>query len=148
MTSANGRPSIQQAVQNHLNTPSFQQIQQIQHHQVQTIFDPEVVKKYSELVPTAPERILAILEKNNESERLAREKTTESSIEINRLQAADNKRRDWMAFILLITTIILTAFFAWLEMYIFTGATLLGLFGWIVKGFLNPSNLKADQNKK
>ena len=36
----------------------FQQVQQ-----VLTIFDPEVVRKYGEIVPGAPERILVILEK-------------------------------------------------------------------------------------
>ncbi len=36
-------------------------LQQVPH--VQTIFDPEIVRKYGEIVPGAPERILAILEK-------------------------------------------------------------------------------------
>ncbi len=83
-------------------------LQQVQH--VQTIFDPEIVRKYGEIVPGAPERILAILEKNNATERTLREKQAESEIEVNRLQAKDNQRRDWMAFLLVSAGLVISAF--------------------------------------
>ena len=63
---------------------------QVQHH-VQhevTIFDPEVVKSYSLMVPDAPERIFNMLEENNKTER-----------ELRRLPFAESQRRDWMGFI-------------------------------------------------
>jgi uncharacterized membrane protein len=110
----------------------FQQVQQ-----VLTIFDPEVVRKYGEIVPGAPERILVILEKNNQTERNLREKQAESEIEVNRLQAKDNQRRDWMAFLLVSMGLIISAFFAYLELIWLTASTLGAIAIAAIQGFLN-----------
>jgi uncharacterized membrane protein len=109
--------------------------QQVQH--VQTIFDPEVVRKYGEIVPGAPERILVILEKNNQTERSLREKQAESEIEVNRLQAKDNQRRDWMAFLLVGIGLIISAFFAYLELIWLTASTLGAIAIAAIQEFLN-----------
>jgi len=56
------RANPHQTILSNTNGQKLQQVTQIQ-QQVQTIFDPEVVRKYAELVPDAPERILAVFEK-------------------------------------------------------------------------------------
>lgn len=113
----------------------YVRLQQVQH--VQTIFDPEIVRKYGEIVPGAPERILAILEKNNATERTLREMQAKSEIEVNRLQANDNQRRDWMAFLLVSAGLIISAFFAYLELIWLTASTLGAIAIAAIQGFLN-----------
>ncbi len=112
-----------------------QQIHFQQH--VQTIFDPEVIRKYGEIMPGAPERILVILEKNNETERVLREKQADSEIEVNRLQAKDNQRRDWMAYSIVAGGFLISAYFAYLGLIWLTGGTLSAIAVAVVNGFLN-----------
>jgi uncharacterized membrane protein len=117
------------------NGQKLQQVTQIQ-QQVQTIFDPEVVRKYAELVPDAPERILAVFEKNAEAERNLRQAQLDANKEINQFQHSDNRRRDWMAFIIILSAIGASALFAFVGFEWLSGATLLGLAAWVVKGYL------------
>ena len=128
------------AVQNSLQPPQQHQVQ-VQHvQQVQTIFDPEVVQKYSLMVPDAPERILAILEKNNAAEIRAREAQDESVKQVNQFHADDNKRRDWMAFLILVLLILASGFFAYLNHQALSVASLTGFAYLVVSGFLKPKH--------
>ena len=119
------------------------QVQQVQQH-IQTIFDPEVVKKYGELVSDAPDRILTVFEKNSECERGLRTKQAESVLQVNQFRANDNQRRDWMAFVLILVALGLAGFFAYIGWVWFTAGTLVGVVGVIVKGYLDK-DFKAKQ---
>lgn len=48
-------------------------------YQQKTIFDPDVVERYSKMVSSAPGRILAVFEKNNKTERSVRELMVKSA---------------------------------------------------------------------
>lgn len=119
----------------------IQHVQQVQQH-IQTIFDPDVVKKYGELVSDAPERILSVFEKNSECERGLRTKQADSVLQANQFLANDNQRRDWMAFVLILVAFALAGFFAYIGWVWFTAGTLVGIVGVIVKGYLDKG-LKA-----
>lgn len=125
--------AVQGAIQQPIQNQQFQ-VQQVQ--QVQTIFDPEVVRKYSEMVPDAPQRILTVLENNNAAEIKFREMQAESVNAANSFQAQDNSRRDWMAFIIIIFAILLSALFSYQGHIWLTGFTLTGLAGIVVNGYL------------
>ena len=129
------RANPHQTILSNTNGQKLQQVTQIQ-QQVQTIFDPEVVRKYAELVPDAPERILAVFEKNAEAERNLRQAQLDANKEINQFQHSDNRRRDWMAFIIILSAIGASALFAFVGLEWLSGATLLGLAAWVVKGYL------------
>jgi hypothetical protein len=88
--------------------------QSVQH---KTIFDPEVIEHYSRLIDKAPERILTVFEKNAEAER---------NLQIDSLksQIADNKRRDWMAFAIIICGMAASAFLAWIDKPYLSGTAL------------------------
>ena len=124
-----------QAILSNTNGQKLQQVTQIQ-QQVQTIFDPEVVRKYAELVPDAPERILAVFEKNAEAERNLRQAQLDANKEINQFQHSDNRRRDWMAVIIILSAIGASALFAFKGFEWLSGATLVGLAAWVVRGYL------------
>jgi len=128
------------------NGQKLQQVTQIQ-QQVQTIFDPEVVRKYAELVPDAPERILAVFEKNAEAERNLRQAQLDANKEINQFQHSDNRRRDWMAFIIILSAIGASALFAFVGLEWLSGATLLGLAAWVVKGYLMKEKNKPTSTQ-
>lgn len=102
-------------------------------------------------MPGAPERIFIILEKNNEVERVLREKQADSEIEVNRLQAKDNKRRDWMAYTLVAGGLMISAYFAYLGQIWLTSGILVGIAAASVNGFLNHKmpqiGSKAKQTK-
>jgi uncharacterized membrane protein len=128
------------------NGQKLQQVTQIQ-QQVQTIFDPEVVRKYAELVPDAPERILAVFEKNAEAERNLRQAQLDANKEINQFQHSDNRRRDWMVFIIILSAIGASALFAFVGLEWLSGATLLGLAAWVVKGYLMKEKNKPTSTQ-
>jgi len=128
------------------NGQKLQQVTQIQ-QQVQTIFDPEVVRKYAELVPDAPERILAVFEKNAEAERNLRQAQLDANKEINQFQHSDNRRRDWMAFIIILSAIGASVLFAFVGLEWLSGATLLGLAAWVVKGYLMKEKNKPTSTQ-
>ena len=117
-----------------------------QTQQVTTIFDPDVLRKYSELVPDAPERVLAVFEKNSDTERalqealIAQQKAT-SAMQADALnyQAADNKRRDWMAFGIIIAGLVASGVFAYLKTEWLSGVTLVAIIGYAVAGYLQKN---------
>ena len=122
---------------------------QTQH--VTTIFDPDVLRKYSELVPNAPERVLAVFEKNSETERavqhaLIDQQKATTAIQTNALfhQAADNRRRDWMAFWIIIAGLVASGVFAYLKTEWLSGVTLVAIIGYAVAGYLQK-NKKPEQ---
>jgi uncharacterized membrane protein len=100
--------------------------QSIQH---KTIFDPDVIEHYSRLIPDAPERILTVFEKNAEAERNLQLDSLKSQI-------ADNKRRDWMAFAIIICGLAASAFLAWIDKPYLSGTALATIIGYAVIGFL------------
>jgi uncharacterized membrane protein len=127
------------------SSPAKAQIN-IQSQHIQTIFAPEVVTKYGELIPDAPARILSVFEKNSESEREQRKQQLDISSQANDYMAADNRRRDWMAFILIMMAFCASGFFAWLEKIWLSAGVLALIIGWVVKGFLlKPTNSNAKK---
>lgn len=119
------------------------QVQQVE-QRIQTIFDPDVVQRYGQMVSDAPDRILTVFEKNSECERDLRIKQADSVLQSNQFIADDNKRRDWMAFVLIIVAFALACFFASIGWVGFTAATLISIVGVIVKGYLDKGS-KAKQ---
>ena len=116
--------SDSQDKQTQLSAAVISQVQQptsqvFSHQQVTTIFDPEILRKYSEIVPDAPNRVLAVFEQNSEAERRLREESLrqhQSEIDLQKYavncQAVDNRRRDWMVFVIIIADIVVSAVFA------------------------------------
>ena len=100
--------------------------QSVQH---KTIFDPEVIEHYSRLIDNAPERILTVFEKNAEAERNLQLDSLKSQI-------ADNKRRDWMAFAIIICGMAASAFLAWIDKPYLSGTALATIISYAVIGFL------------
>ncbi|MGZ5028972.1 MAG: hypothetical protein ACXWAT_06750 [Methylobacter sp.] len=100
--------------------------QSVQH---KTIFDPDVIEHYSRLIPDAPSRILTVFEQNADTERRIQEALLKH-------QAADNRRRDWMAFLIIVTGFGATAFLAWINKPYLSGTTLAAIIGYSVIGFL------------
>lgn len=115
----------------HANHQQNQQQVGVIHQSIQhkTIFDPDVIEQYSRLMPDAPNRILTVFEQNADAERRIQEATLKH-------QAADNKRRDWMAFIIIIAGFGATAFLAWIDKPFLSGTTLAAIIGYSVIGFL------------
>lgn len=105
--------------------PPQNQFHVLQQQEVRTIFDPVVVEHYERIVPGAAARILAILEKNNDTERLVRD-----------LPFKETKRRDWMGFTVTVSILIATCFFAYLEKPWLYGTTLTVFLGIVIKNFL------------
>ena len=116
-------PNTRNNNQNHHVVGIQQSIQQ------RTIFDPDVIEHYSRLIPDAPERILTVFEKNAEAERNLQLDSLKSQI-------ADNKRRDWMAFAIIICGMAASAFLAWIDKPYLSGTALATIIGYAVIGFL------------
>jgi uncharacterized membrane protein len=116
-----------------INSNNRQQQNQIGliHQSVQhkTIFDPDVIEHYSRLINNAPERILTVFEKNAEAERNLQLDSLKSQI-------ADNRRRDWMAFAIIICGMAASAFLAWIDKPYLSGTALATIIGYAVIGFL------------
>ena len=109
--------------------------QTVQH--VRTIFDPEVLERYSRLVPDAPERVLRQFELNAESERALMAGTLQA-------KRQDNRRRDWMAFAIIVTGLLVSDAMAYAGAPWLSGATLAAILGYAVLGYLKPKPDKAD----
>lgn len=94
---------------------------------------PEIFREYGEIIPDAPERILRVFEDDSKHVR---------DIQVNALEAEkqDNKRVHWMAFCLIISGFVLSAFFAWIDKDWLSGIILATTLGGTITGFL--------QNKK
>ena len=116
-----------------INSNNRQQQNQIGliHQSVQhkTIFDNDVIEHYSRLINNAPERILTVFEKNAEAERNLQLDSLKSQI-------ADNRRRDWMAFAIIICGMAASAFLAWIDKPYLSGTALATIIGYAVIGFL------------
>ena len=116
-----------------INSNNRQQQNQIGliHQSVQhkTIFDPDVIEHYSRLINNAPERILTVFEKNAEAERNLQLDSLKSQI-------ADNRRRDWMAFAIIICGMAASAFLAWIDKSYLSGTALATIICYAVIGFL------------
>lgn len=123
-------PAQQRADPRH---PFGSQRQTVIHHQqtqtVQTIFDPDVLLKYKAMIPDAPERVLAVFEKNSATERLVVEQALSA-------QRSDNLRRDWMAFGIIIVGMVVSAVFAYLGKEWLSGGTLVAIIAYAVMGYL------------
>jgi hypothetical protein len=74
--------------------------------------------------------------KNAEAERNLRQAQLDANKEINQFQHSDNRRRDWMAFIIILSAIGASALFAFKGFEWLSGATLVGLEAWVVRGYL------------
>jgi hypothetical protein len=117
------KPDILGESQQAKQVGGFMQMQSKQ--EVKTIFDPEIVRQYSEMVQDAPERILKIFEENNRVERSIRERPFQES-----------KRRDWMGYSLTVSILAATCFFAYIDKPWLYGTTLIVFLGIVVKNFI------------
>lgn len=107
---------------------------------VQTIFDPDVLRRYKDMVPDAPERVLKVFELNSATER----NMAENSLAALR---ADNLRRDWMAFAIIIGGMLASAFFAYLKINWLSGAALVAIVFYAVIGYLQKSKNVSPPGK-
>lgn len=94
-----------------------------------TILDPEVLRKYSEFMPDAPQRVLAVFEANSKHERDLQTFALSA-------QASDNKRRDWLAFAVIIAGLGTSAVLAALDKSWLSGAALAAIISYGVFGLL------------
>ena len=102
------------------------------HTQQKTMFDPEIVEKYSLMVPSAPERILKIFEENSKVEREIRH----DQIKTQLYQHVESKRRDWMGYSLALIALVASIFFAYVNKPIPAAGSFLAFTGMIVTGFI------------
>lgn len=109
---------------------------------VQTIFDPGVVRQYAELVPDAPERILRQFELNAQSERDQAQEVVQSQKRAQEFQFRDNRRRDWMAFSLVVIAIAVSVGFALRGNVWMSGGAFVTLIGYLTWGFARSRKLK------
>ena len=99
-------------------------------HTASTIFDPDVLDRYSRLVPDAPERVLRVFEQNAETERVIVLKSLEYARQ-------DNRRRDWMGFAIIIFGMATSGVLAYLQKPWLSGAALVAIVAYAVIGYLN-----------
>lgn len=94
---------------------------------------PEIFREYGEIIPDAPERILRVFEDDSKHVR-------DMQVNAPEAEKQDNKRVHWMAFCLIISGFVLSAFFAWIDKDWLSGTILATTLGGTITGFL--------QNKK
>jgi len=92
---------------------------------VTSLFDPTLVKKYSEMVPDAPERMLKIFEKNNEISR-----------EVQKHDYIQSLRRDWMGYSLALIVLLAFIFFVYIGKNGFAIGSFLGFIGMVIASFV------------
>ena len=94
---------------------------------------PEIFKQYAEIIPDAPERILAVFEQDSKHIR---------DIEMGALNAqkSDNKRIHYMAWSLVMTGFVMSGIFAWLDKDTLAFVTLGTTIGAILYSFLKKDN--------
>ena len=100
--------------------------------QQRTIFDPEIVEKYSRMVPDAPERILKVFEENSRVEREVRG----DQIKTQLYQHVESKRRDWMGYSLAVIALAAFICFAYINKPIPAVGSFLSFAGMAVIGFI------------
>lgn len=123
-------------VPNHNKGLPPQQVTFAQQTNVTTIFDPTVVSKYSEMVPDAPERILKQFEENAKVERELKVLAFESQNSANALLFRDNRRRDWMAYSIIVLLLIASGGFGYLQMQFLSGTSFVAVVAYVVAGFI------------
>ena len=99
------------------------------HQTASTIFDPAVLEHYARLVPDAPERVLRVFEQNSEVERQIARQGFEAA-------RADNRRRDWMGFAIIMTGLLVSALFGYIGRFWLSGGTLIAIIAYGVIGYL------------
>lgn len=108
---------------------------------VRTIFDPDVLERYRQMVPDAPERVLRQFELNSETERAIMQGSLDA-------KANDNRRRDWMAFAIIITGLVVSAVMAALGVPWLSGVTLAAIIGYAVVGYLKSKPEKPPKGEQ
>lgn len=100
---------------------------------------PEIFRKYGEVVPDAPERILKVFEEDSRHVR---------DIEVAALNAqkGDNKRVHWMAWSLIIGGYILALTFAYLDKDTLAGLVLTTTLAGTIVGFFQ--NRQEQKNRE
>ncbi|GHU07416.1 hypothetical protein FACS1894158_15650 [Betaproteobacteria bacterium] len=91
---------------------------------------PDILKKYSELVPDAPDRILRVFEDDSVFSR----EIAKASLDMER---QDVTRRHWMAFSLIFSGLVLSLVFALLNYPTLAAVPLGATIAAIVAGFLD-----------
>jgi uncharacterized membrane protein YoaK (UPF0700 family) len=89
-----------------------------------------LLELYSKMVPDAPERVLRVFEQNAQTER----DVVLRSLDYTK---ADNRRRDWMGFGIIIFGMTVSAVLAYLEKPWLSGAALVAIIAYAVIGYLN-----------
>lgn len=123
--------------------------------QITTIFDPEVLQKYSQMVPDAPERVLAVFEKNSESERNIRDAMADQQRQVADIQrqaldyqAKDNQRRDWMAYSIILMGTGAAIAFTIMDKNIAAIGAFISVIAYTVAGFLNKNPKNSQETEK
>lgn len=92
---------------------------------------PDIFKKYGEVIPDAPERILRVFEEDSCHARDIANKALDA-------QKADNKRTHWMAWSLIFSGLVLVGLLAWLNKDVLAGivagTTLAGTIASLING--------------
>lgn len=90
---------------------------------------PEIFRQYGEIIPNAPERMLAVFEADSKHAR-------EIQMAALNAQKGDNRRIHWMAWSLVMSGFLLSGIFAWADKDILAGAILTTTIGAIGYSFL------------
>jgi hypothetical protein len=93
------------------------------------------MRVYEQLHQGASGRLLTMLEQNNASERDARAATLRIQEAAINAQAKDNKRRDWMAYSLIVIALAASGLFAFAGLPWLSGGTFAALIGYVALGF-------------
>lgn len=102
---------------------------------------PDIFKRYGDVIPDAPERILRVFELDSAHAR---------DIQTNALEAqkADNRRVHWMAWSLIAGGYVLAAVFAFLDKDLLAGTILATTLAGTIAGFFqsHKAGPKSDDN--
>jgi uncharacterized membrane protein len=99
---------------------------------------PDIFRKYGEIIPNAPERILKVFEEDSAHIR---------SIQFAALNAEcrESKRAHWMAWSLIFFGFLLVAFLAWLDKEWLAGIALGTTLAGTIAGFLQDKHRPQQQ---
>ena len=93
---------------------------------------PDILRKYGEIVPDAPERILRVFEEDSKHVR-------DIQFAALNAQKGDNYRVHWMAYSLIVGGYAMSALFAWMSKDVLAGIVLTTTIIGTVAGFLQHS---------
>jgi len=140
------QPSTQiSPVENHVNAEATDHsVKRVVAHQAFSgpIPHPDIFRKYGEIIPNAPERILKVFEDDSSHVR---------NIQFAALRAEcqDNKRAHWMAWSLIFTGFLLVAFLGWLGKDWLAGIALGTTLTGTIAGFLqNKQSSQKQQDQQ